>query len=461
MRRKFPVLLKIILALGDLLLLLAATLAAFEIVTNFTIIDMPRLSLLEMMLVVATGYLLLNVHGLFSLARKSFSEVISSLIVIIFNMFIVMMAISFFFRKDSYSQSLLFMATCLQFVFLVAWNYLFWHIEHLSMCPRNALVIGKHSECERMVVRLRALSYLQDHVEYVCTDCQNGLWKTVGDSVDLIIICPGLSLAKKAEIIDYCHSHAKRVFVVPEFYELIVSGMTLDRVDDIPVFRPGYFNLTLERRILKRMFDLSISIIVLLILAPLLLIISLAVKLDSPGPVFYTQIRSGLNKRDFSIYKFRTMCQDAEQLSGPTLATENDPRITRVGRFLRATRLDELPQFINVFLGDMSVVGPRPERPFFVDKFTHEIPEYKYRTNVKPGITGMAQVHGRYNTTPQNKLIYDLLYIQRHCLITDIVIMIQTLKVLISKESTAGVSIGGKSSLSQYKVNHPGAIIKI
>ena len=144
---------------------------------------------------------------------------------------------------------------------------------------------------------------------------------------------------------------------------------------------------------------------------------------------------------------------DAEKYSGPMLAQENDPRITKLGRFLRAVRLDELPQIWNVLVGDMSIVGPRPERPFFVEQYIREMPEYAYRHNVKPGITGLAQVYGKYNTTPFDKLVYDLMYIQRCNILTDLTIIIQTVKVLFTKSATEGTSVNKENvDLSLYDV---------
>ena len=172
-----------------------------------------------------------------------------------------------------------------------------------------------------------------------------------------------------------------------------------------------------------------------------MLLTAIAIKIGDPGPVFYSQIRTGRYNQPFKVYKFRTMKVDAEKYSGPMLATENDPRITKLGRFLRAVRLDELPQIWNVLIGDMSIVGPRPERPFFVEKYVKEMPEYAYRHNVKPGITGMAQVYGKYNTTAFDKLVYDLMYIQKCSLITDLTIIIQTVRVLFSKSATEGTGI--------------------
>ena len=215
--------------------------------------------------------------------------------------------------------------------------------------------------------------------------------------------------------------------------------MYLWQIDDLPTQRVSRMLLTLEQRILKRTLDIVVSVISLILLSPIMLITAVIVKLDSPGPIIYSQVRVGRFGKEFKVHKFRSMRQDAEAKTGPVLAGENDPRITKFGHFMRATRLDELPQLFNVLKGEMSIVGPRPERPFFVEQFIKEKPEYAYRHNVKPGITGLAQIAGKYNTTAYDKLIYDLIYIQEVSIKTDLIIMLQTLKVLITKESTEGV----------------------
>ena len=226
--------------------------------------------------------------------------------------------------------------------------------------------------------------------------------------------------------------------LLPDLPELLCLGAELDKIDDIPVFRLHNLQPTLEVRSMKRILDICVSFTGFVCALPFMLATAAAIKIFDPGPVLYSQIRTGLHGREFKIYKFRTMRVDAEKYSGPMLAKENDPRITRLGRFLRAVRLDELPQIWNVLNGDMSVVGPRPERPFFVEKFTTETPEYAYRHNVKPGITGLAQVYGKYNTTPFDKLVYDLMYIQQCSLLTDLSIIVQTVKVLFTKSATEG-----------------------
>ena len=210
-------------------------------------------------------------------------------------------------------------------------------------------------------------------------------------------------------------------------------------VDDIPMQRVTRMLLTAEQRVLKRILDIAVAVTALIILSPVILITAVMIKLDSKGPVLYSQERVGLYGKTFFVHKFRSMKQDAEAKCGPVLAAEGDPRITKFGRFMRATRLDELPQLFNVLKGEMSIVGPRPERPFFVKQFIVQKPEYDYRHNVKPGITGLAQIAGKYNTSAYDKLIYDLLYIQDVSVKTDLMIMMQTFKVLLTKSSTEGV----------------------
>ncbi|MCC8098399.1 MAG: sugar transferase, partial [Eubacterium sp.] len=222
-------------------------------------------------------------------------------------------------------------------------------------------------------------------------------------------------------------------------YELACKNTGILVVDDIPMQRVTRMLLTAEQRVLKRILDITVAVTALILLSPVMVITAIMVKLDSKGPVLYSQERVGLYGETFFVHKFRSMKRDAEANCGPVLAAEGDPRITKFGRFMRATRLDELPQLFNVLKGEMSIVGPRPERPFFVKQFIAQKPEYDYRHNVKPGITGLAQIAGKYNTSAYDKLIYDLLYIQDVSVKTDLMIMLQTFKVLLTKSSTEGV----------------------
>ncbi|SFM05142.1 sugar transferase [Pelosinus propionicus] len=458
MQRRFPMLRKLILLVGDIGLLLLATYFAVIIVFNDRM-SQPSFSIYYNMapIMVVTAGILFNINGLFSLVRKRYSELLLSLAVALFNLFIIMMAASFFLREFSYPRSVLILTMVLQFMMLAAWKYIFWQTEQTLLSPKNALLIGSQIDCFRVIARLQAQPQLYYNVRYVCTDCENESWKKVNEDIDLMIVCADLSLKDKEEIVHFCNINGKQVFLIPAVYEIFCSGVELDKIDDIPVLRPSYLKPALEQRSLKRTLDILVSGTTLLLFWPIFIFVALAVKLDSPGPIFYSQVRVGRDEREFKIYKFRSMLLDAEKATGPVLAGENDPRITKVGKFLRATRLDELPQLFNVILGDMSIVGPRPERPYFVKQFKEKIPEYVYRHNVKPGITGMAQVYGKYNTTPYNKLIYDLLYIQKCNVITDLVIMLQTTRVLVTKSSTEGVIVNSQNfDLSKFEIDRVG-----
>lgn len=182
---------------------------------------------------------------------------------------------------------------------------------------------------------------------------------------------------------------------------------------------------------IKRVMDIVLSLIGLVIAIPLMLIFGIAIKLESKGPVFYCQERVGKNGKVFMLYKLRSMYQNAEE-NGAKWAEKDDPRVTKVGRIMRKTRIDELPQLFNVLKGDMSIVGPRPERPIFIYQFNEQIPGFVNRLQVKPGLTGWAQVNGGYELGPAEKLEYDLYYIENRSIWMDIKIMLKTVKVILT-----------------------------
>ena len=186
--------------------------------------------------------------------------------------------------------------------------------------------------------------------------------------------------------------------------------------------------------------DIVLAITGIVLTIPLFFFAAIAIKHENNGPIFFRQVRTGLNGRLFKIIKFRSMVVDAERDTGAVLAKENDLRITKVGSFIRAFRIDELPQFFNVLMGSMSLVGPRPERPVFAEEFQVLYPDYHYRFAVKPGITGLAQVKGNYSTTVENKLKFDLMYLINYSILLDFKIILETIKVVLNWEQAMGVS---------------------
>ena len=223
-----------------------------------------------------------------------------------------------------------------------------------------------------------------------------------------------------------------RIQVVPGIYEICIGRVSIETLGDIPVIDLSYEPETAWAKFGKPVFDVIASAVLLMILSPLLLIIALLVKLTSDGPAIYRQERVGKDEHVFICYKFRTMVKDAEKMSGPRLAGEKDPRVTPIGRFLRRYRLDELPQLYNILRGDMSFVGPRPERPEFVKKFNERIPGYRERHRVRPGATGLAQVYGAYETDAETKLKYDLIYVYNLSFLLDMRILFKTISVVLT-----------------------------
>lgn len=240
------------------------------------------------------------------------------------------------------------------------------------------------------------------------------------------------------DIVKFCYGEGVRIYQTPKISDILIRSAKEHHLFDTPLIMSENIGLTFEQKFVKRIVDIVFSLIILILTSPIMLLTALLIKIEDHGPVFFVQERVTLNDKKFMIYKFRSMIVDAEKDGKPRPATEKDDRITKIGRFIRATRIDELPQLINVLKGDMSIVGPRPERVEHVEKYTEEIPEFKYRTKVKGGLTGYAQVYGKYNTSAYDKIKLDLMYIENYSLALDFRILVMTVKVLFMKSSTEG-----------------------
>jgi exopolysaccharide biosynthesis polyprenyl glycosylphosphotransferase len=240
------------------------------------------------------------------------------------------------------------------------------------------------------------------------------------------------------KLLKYCYAHTLRVYYTPKISDIIIRSAESMHYFDTPLLLSRNDGLKFEQALLKRLLDIAVSLTMLIVLSPLMLVTALAIRLYDGGPAFFYQERCTKDGKIFKICKFRSMVVNAEQdgLSHP--ATERDPRITPVGHLIRKTRIDELPQLINILKGEMSLVGPRPERIEHVKLYSEQIPEFAYRMKVKGGLTGYAQVYGKYNTTAYDKLKLDLMYIQNYSLLLDIEILFQTVKIVFLRESTEG-----------------------
>ncbi len=242
----------------------------------------------------------------------------------------------------------------------------------------------------------------------------------------------------KDEIIKQCAARGIRVFFIPEAGDMFVYGSVKKHMLHLPVLESGRYNPPLMFLAAKRAFDIIFSLLFILILSPFMLIVALAVKLCDRGPVFYKQTRLTQGGKEFEIIKFRSMRVDAEQGRAVLSSGDNDDRITPVGRVIRKIRADELPQLFNILGGSMSFVGPRPERPEIAAVYSRDLPDFSLRLQAKAGLTGYAQVYGKYNTTPEDKLKMDLMYISRPSIAEDFRIIFATLKIIFAPESTEG-----------------------
>ncbi|NLZ66920.1 MAG: exopolysaccharide biosynthesis polyprenyl glycosylphosphotransferase [Clostridiaceae bacterium] len=240
-------------------------------------------------------------------------------------------------------------------------------------------------------------------------------------------------------LIKKCYSLNKRVYYSPKLSDIIVHSASILNIFDTPLFLNRNQKIPFGSAFAKRTLDIVASLAGLIVLSPIFLITALAIKIEDGGSVFYKQERVTKDMKVFDIIKFRSMIMDAEEDGKPQLATKHDGRITKVGRVIRATRIDELPQLFNILKGDMSLVGPRPERVEYVEKYISEIPEFHFRHKVRGGLTGYAQVFGKYNTSPLDKLKLDLIYITNRTMLLDLQIVLGTLKILFNKESTEGI----------------------
>lgn len=317
--------------------------------------------------------------------------------------------------------------------------------------PRDMFLIHGERAIEDI---LQKFSSRKDKYRIVkCMDVKEGLWR-LEDEIQKgygAIVLWDIPTAERNHLLKYCYSRSIRVYMMPKIPDVLVKGSDQLHLFDTPILLTREYALSVEQRLVKRLIDIICSVILLVIASPFMLITAICIKCCDKGPVFYKQIRCTRDGREFQIMKFRSMSVDAEKDGVARLATKNDKRITPVGKFIRMVRIDELPQLFNILKGDMSFIGPRPERPEIIRQYMEDMPEFAFRMKVKAGLAGYAQVYGKYNTSPYDKLKLDLCYIENYSLWLDLKLMLLTLKILIKPESTEGVET---SQVTAMKNDH-------
>lgn len=329
--------------------------------------------------------------------------------------------------------------TLIQCAGVICWSLVAQRVYKMLFAPRKMLLVHGDRPYEDLIRKFESRKDKYDICK--CMNVSEGIdaiCEEVVERYDAIVI-GDIDVTSRNTIYKFCYGKGIRVYILPKLSDVILGGAEEMHIFDTPIFLTREYSLTIEQRFMKRAVDLICSAILLVLASPIMLLTAIVIKLYDGGPIIYKQTRCTKDMREFGIMKFRSMRVDAEKDGVARLATKNDDRITPVGKFIRKVRIDELPQLINILRGDMSFIGPRPERPEIIGQYMEIMPEFVFRTKVKAGLAGYAQVYGKYNTTPYDKLKLDLTYIEKYSFWMDIKLMLLTLKILFWPDSTEGV----------------------
>ena len=321
------------------------------------------------------------------------------------------------------------------------------HTWYFKVYPpqKSAIVYDAREGMERLIDEYGMDKKFKVLFEIKSDTCINDL--SILNKVETVFLS-GVHSHDRNIILKYCVSNGINVYVIPRVGDVIMSGARKMHMFHLPMLRVGRYNPNPEFLFIKRLFDILLSLIAIIILSPIMIVVALLIKATDKGPVLYKQCRLTKNGKRFMVLKFRSMRIDAEKDGVARLSSgDKDDRITPIGKFIRKVRFDEFPQLFNILFGDMSIVGPRPERPEIAAQYEKELPEFNLRLQAKAGLTGYAQVYGKYNTTPYDKLQMDLMYIANPSIIEDIKIMFATVKILFMPESTEGIAEGATTAM--------------
>lgn len=323
-------------------------------------------------------------------------------------------------------------------IWLFTWMY------HRLYAPHNMLMVYGNKRSVELKIKMDSRRDKYRISKLISADEGYEVIKQEIPKYDAVIL-NDVPAQLRNDLLKYCYRYRVRTYVAPKLTDIMLRGAKNITLFDTPLLLVKGTGLTPAQRVAKRTMDLLVCTIALIVTAPVMAVVAIAIKLEDGGPVFFKQKRLTKYGREFEILKFRSMIVDAEKYAGAVLATGNDPRITKVGKVIRATRLDELPQILNILKGDMSIVGPRPERKVIAEEYCKDIPEFAYRLKVRGGLTGYAQIYGKYNTSAYDKLRLDLMYIENYSLLMDIKLIILTLRIIFSKDSTEGVDVAAEN----------------
>lgn len=341
-------------------------------------------------------------------------------------------------------------AFIVQFAFAAGWSWIA-NLVYYSLYPakKTLIIYDVHRDMSGLIRKYHMERKFNITRSLTVEECLNDL--SVIDEVEVVFLS-GVHTHDRNVILKYCMYNDKLVYMIPRVGDVIMSGAQQVHLFHLPMMRTGRYRPNPEYVIAKRLFDIVSSALGLILLSPLFLVVAIVIKASDKGPVIYKQERLTKDGKRFMIHKFRSMRVDAEKDGIPRLSSGvYDDRITPVGRFIRRCRIDELPQLFDILVGNLSVVGPRPERPEIAEEYMKEMPEFQLRLQAKAGLTGYAQIYGKYNTTPYDKLQLDLMYIAHPSLAEDIRICFATIRILFKPSSTEGVAAGQKTAMESQE----------
>lgn len=347
------------------------------------------------------------------------------------------------------SMPMIILTVC-DFICVISWAIISKYLYTKLYPPRRLLLVYGDHDPDNFIAKVYTRKDKYHIDEFVCLKEGIEHVKDRMNHYDSVIICD-LPAESRNILIKYCFQKNIRAYVTPKLSDIILLGAENSNTFDSPILICKNRGIRLERRVIKRIVDLVIIIPVAIVTLPFMLIASAAIKLYDGGDVFYKQTRLTYGGKEFQIYKFRSMKMNSEK-GVAQLAKKDDDRITPIGNFLRKTHLDELPQLINIIKGDMSIVGPRPERPEIAKEYEKVVPDFNFRLKAKAGLTGYAQVHGKYNTTPYDKLKLDLYYIEHQSTLLDLELILKTVRIVFTKESTEGIESNQVTALKELNL---------
>lgn len=374
------------------------------------------------------------IYGMYKTEELDFYEILLGIIFSTVILAIFAAIFSFWLRAFAVPRSIILYSFVIQILLLPTVHYLMYRLYFKITPPLKMLVISSSEDsAEKIKKYINIIKGNRVQLQKLVLpdiSADTDALKSKLNDFEIFVATDDFDLKSKANLAKFFASKNKPLYVVPDVYELMLLNSESHVVGEKILLKVAANNVSWIDRFAKRVLDIVVAIVALVLFSPVILIVSLLILFDDGRPIFYLQDRAGFNGKVFKTIKFRTMIKDAEKETGAVLSTENDPRVTRIGKFLRKTGLDEVPQFINVLRGEMSVVGPRPERPELIEKIKKDVPDFELRLKVKPGITGFAQLAGRYDTPFDEKLKMDLIYAKQKVLFfTDIYVILNTVKL--------------------------------